>query len=286
MKKFLLACGVFAMISSLSSCCGNSCETASNKGFNDSVSVYFGQVGGANLAQQIKRDPNGAKINKKQLLKAFKYVMLADTANVGLSVGLQVGMYFNTQLMQLSDGVDFDRALYVKEFEKALLADSVADLERAGHILDSLLNKAQDIAMEKRRIEREENPVAVQNAVTGRAFMDKIKKEEGVVTTESGLAYKVIKAGNGPCPVTTDRVKVKYKGMLIDESVFDESTEGVEFPVTGVIPGFGEGLKLMPKGSVYRLYIPAELAYGLNGPETIGPNQTLIFDVELIDIQK
>lgn len=286
MKKFLLACGVFAMIASLSSCCGNSCETASNEGFNDSATVYLARVSGANLSQQIKRDPNGEKINKRQLLKAFKYVMLSDTANVGLSVGLQVGMYFNSQLMQLSQGVEFDRALFVKEFEKALLADSIDNPEKTGHILDSLLNKAQDIAREKQRVALEENPVAIQNAITGRAFMDKIKQEEGVVTTESGLAYKVVKAGNGPCPETTDRVTVKYKGMLIDESVFDENAEGVEFPVTGVIPGFSEGLKLMSKGSIYRLYIPTELAYGINGPQTIGPNQTLIFDVELIDIKK
>ena len=176
-----------------------------------------------------------------------------------------------------------DKYWHWKDLQRSL--NNIAR-HRTRHILDSLLNKVQDIAREKQRVALEENPVAIQNAITGRAFMDKIKQEEGVVTTESGLAYKVVKAGNGPCPETTDRVTVKYKGMLIDESVFDENAEGVEFPVTGVIPGFSEGLKLMSKGSIYRLYIPTELAYGINGPQTIGPNQTLIFDVELIDIKK
>lgn len=287
MKKILLACGVVAMTLGISSCCGDSCSTDSaNKGFNDSVSQYFGKINGANLANQIKKDPAADKIDKKEFMKAFKYVILADTANYGFNYGIQVGMYFNRTMMQFDDGVDFNREEFVKAFEKALMADTIADLEQSGHVLDSLINEVQDRADAKRRYERENNPVALQNKAMGAEFMEKIKQEPDVMTTESGLAYKVVKQGNGPCPEATDRVTIKYKGMFIDETVFDEANDPIELPITGVVPGFSEGLRLMPKGSVFMLYIPSELAYSINAPAEIGPNQTLIFEVELVDIRK
>lgn len=288
MKKFLVACGVIAMTASLSSCCGDSCSTDSaNQGFNDSVSYYFGKINGATLAKQIAADPMSDKIDKKEFIKGLKYTVLADTANHGLNYGVQVGNYFNRAMMQFADGVDFNREVFVKEFEKALMADSISDMDQIGHTLDSLMNIVQERAQAKRLFEKENNPVAVQNKLTGKAFMDKIKTEDGVKTTESGLAYKVVKEGTGARPEVTDRVSVKYKGTFIDDKVFDESSEeAVEFPVTGVIPGFSEGLQLMTKGSKYILYIPGELGYGVNAPESIGPNQTLIFEVELVDIKK
>ena len=114
------------------------------------------------------------------------------------------------------------------------------------------------------------------------------KKKEGVVALPSGLQYKILTAGNGPKPKASDTVKCHYEGRLINGTVFDSSirrNEPAEFPVSGVIAGWVEALQLMPVGSKWQLYIPSELAYGTHGAgQSIGPNQTLIFDVELLAI--
>jgi FKBP-type peptidyl-prolyl cis-trans isomerase FklB len=124
----------------------------------------------------------------------------------------------------------------------------------------------------------------------GEAFLAENAKKEGVQTTATGLQYKVVKAGNGPKPTIKDKVKVHYHGTLIDGTVFDSSIdrgEPVEFQVTGVIPGWTEALQLMPVGSKWTLWIPAQLAYGENSPgDEIPPYSTLVFDVELLGIPK
>ena len=122
----------------------------------------------------------------------------------------------------------------------------------------------------------------------GEKFLAENKKKEGVVALPSGLQYKILTAGNGPKPKASDTVKCYYEGRLINGTVFDSSirrNEPAEFPVSGVIAGWVEALQLMPVGSKWQLYIPSELAYGTHGAgQSIGPNQTLIFDVELLAI--
>jgi FKBP-type peptidyl-prolyl cis-trans isomerase FklB len=124
----------------------------------------------------------------------------------------------------------------------------------------------------------------------GEAFLAENAKKEGVKTTASGLQYKVIKSGTGESPKPTDTVKVHYHGTLIDGTVFDSSVqrgEPISFPVTGVIPGWVEALQLMKVGDKWQLFIPAKLAYGARSPSPlIGPNSTLIFEVELLGIEK
>jgi len=126
------------------------------------------------------------------------------------------------------------------------------------------------------------------NAKAGRDFLNANGKREEVKTTPSGLQYEVIKQGKGPKPETNDRVVVHYTGKLIDGTVFDSSEERGEpatFGVTQVIPGWVEALQMMNAGSKWRLYIPSDLAYGSQGAGgMIGPNQTLIFDVTLLEV--
>lgn len=122
----------------------------------------------------------------------------------------------------------------------------------------------------------------------GQKFLEENKGKEGVVCLPSGLQYKILKNGNGPKPKASDTVKCHYEGRLINGTVFDSSIrrgEPAEFPVSGVIAGWVEALQLMNTGSKWQLYIPSELAYGTQGAgQSIGPNETLIFDVELLDI--
>lgn len=131
---------------------------------------------------------------------------------------------------------------------------------------------------------------ANENKEKGEAFLAENAKKDGIKVTDSGLQYEVVKEGDGPKPTTESTVSVTYHGTTIDGEVFDSSVERgdtVSFPVTGVIKGWTEGLQLMSVGSKYKFYIPADLAYGARGAGAkIGPNSALIFDVELIDIQK
>jgi len=144
----------------------------------------------------------------------------------------------------------------------------------------------QDEIMKKH--EDELKKAAAQNKKEGEAFLAENKKKEGVVTLASGLQYKVIKEGDGKSPKETDTVTVNYQGTFIDGTEFDSSykrNQPATFQVNGVIPGWTEALQLMKAGSKWQLYIPAGLAYGEQGAgRVIGPNATLIFDVELLSI--
>jgi len=128
------------------------------------------------------------------------------------------------------------------------------------------------------------------NKTLGREFLEQNAKNDSVVQTQSGLQYMVLKEGTGAKPGPTDEVTVHYTGRLLDGTVFDSSVERGEpatFPLNGVIAGWTEGLQLMSEGSKYRLFIPSELAYGSKGAgDQILPNSTLIFDVELIKVNK
>ncbi|MFV0376054.1 MAG: FKBP-type peptidyl-prolyl cis-trans isomerase [Mangrovibacterium sp.] len=133
-----------------------------------------------------------------------------------------------------------------------------------------------------------EKKVADENLKKGEDFLATNKAKAGVVTTESGLQYEVITEGTGAKPTADQTVKCHYTGTLLDGKVFDSSVERNEpatFPVSGVIPGWTEALQLMPVGSKWKLYIPAALAYGERGAGgDIGPNETLTFEVELLEI--
>ena len=130
--------------------------------------------------------------------------------------------------------------------------------------------------------------LADENTKIGDAFLADNAKKSGVITQTSGLQYQVLQQGSGKSPATKSKVSVNYEGRLIDGTVFDSSFargEAVEFPVNQVIQGWTEGLQLMKEGAKYRFFIPAKLAYGeIGAGDSIGPNSTLIFDVELLKV--
>jgi FKBP-type peptidyl-prolyl cis-trans isomerase FklB len=126
------------------------------------------------------------------------------------------------------------------------------------------------------------------NMLKGKKFLEENKKLPGVTETASGLQIKTIKEGTGKSPIATDRVRCHYRGRLINGDEFDSSYdrgEPAEFELQGVIPGWTEGLQLMKEGGIYELYIPGDLAYGeRGGGEVIGPNETLVFEIELLEV--
>jgi FKBP-type peptidyl-prolyl cis-trans isomerase FklB len=129
---------------------------------------------------------------------------------------------------------------------------------------------------------------ADKNKKDGEAFLAANKTKRGVHTLPSGIQYLVIKEGTGKQPKATDEVKVHYHGTLIDGSVFDSSVQRGEpatFRLDQVIPGWTESVQLMKEGSKWRVFIPPDLAYGANGPPGIGPNATLIFEIELLEVK-
>ncbi|MBA4501658.1 FKBP-type peptidyl-prolyl cis-trans isomerase [Marinobacterium marinum] len=146
-------------------------------------------------------------------------------------------------------------------------------------------------AFQTRKLEEQRQAVAKlaqDNLDKGQAYMAENGKKDGVKTTESGLQYEQLTAGKGKSPSVEDTVKVHYRGTLIDGTEFDSSyarNEPVSFPLNGVISGWTEGLQLMKEGGKSRLVIPAELAYGPGGMgNAIGPNETLVFEVELLEV--
>ncbi|NBN53112.1 peptidylprolyl isomerase [Proteus sp. G4380] len=148
------------------------------------------------------------------------------------------------------------------------------------------LHNALRTMHERAEAVRQERQAALAEA--GKVFLAENVKKEGVQVTESGLQYKVLKAGDGSIPARTDHVRVHYTGRLIDGTVFDSSVQRgqpAEFPVNGVIAGWIEALTLMPVGSKWELYIPYQLAYGERGAgAAIPPFATLVFEVELLEI--
>ena len=139
------------------------------------------------------------------------------------------------------------------------------------------------------KMEAKQKAAGETNAAASKKFLEENAKKEGVKTTESGLQYKIIKEGKGPKPTIDDTVVVKYKGALINGTEFDNSEKhggSATFPIKGIIPGWTEALQLMPVGSTWELYIPSNLAYGKSAPPMFGPNQALVFTVELLEIKK
>ncbi len=156
--------------------------------------------------------------------------------------------------------------------------------EEMPKLIEAAYTKKQKQIQEERKVQAEAN------LKKGKDFLAENAKKSGVTTLDDGLQYKVITAGKGEKPSDTDEVTVNYEGRLIDGTVFDSSYDRgkpTTFRLNQVIKGWQQGLKQMPKGSTWELYIPADLAYGPNGASgAIGPNEVLIFKVELLDIKK
>jgi FKBP-type peptidyl-prolyl cis-trans isomerase len=196
-----------------------------------------------------------------------------------------VGMDIGATIKRLGPDAPLNPELILRAIQDVLTGkEPLLDTQQANEIRLALSRKLQE------RMAAEMKQAAEKNRTEGEAFLANNKTREGVTTTASGLQYEVLTAGTGEKPKDSDVVTVNYRGTLLDGSEFDSSYKRgkpATFPVKGVIAGWTEGLQLMSVGGKYRLYIPTALAYGERGAgRNIGPNATLIFDIELLSIGK
>ncbi|HEX2867374.1 MAG TPA: FKBP-type peptidyl-prolyl cis-trans isomerase [Ignavibacteriales bacterium] len=210
---------------------------------------------------------------KKEDLKTSK-----DKASY--AIGLDIGKTFKRQAVEINEDA------LLQGIKDAIKKDSLYLLTEA-EIKETMINFSKEM-QEKQTAKLKE--LGDKNKKEGEAFLAENKTKDGVKTTASGLQYKVISSGNGATPKATDKVKVNYRGTLINGTEFDNSYkrgEPIVFNVGSVIKGWTEALQLMKVGDKWQLFIPSDLAYGPQGAgQAIPPNSTLIFDVELLGIEK
>ncbi|WP_462318113.1 FKBP-type peptidyl-prolyl cis-trans isomerase [Marinilabilia sp.] len=232
----------------------------------DSLSYALGFIEAKGWKERVQQTPFDT-IDFKQVALAFKDAKLLDRY-----LDFRRNQFDTLNVAMFKKGF-FNELAY----DKSYFTDMTADV---------YVRKIFQQNKEKR--DSLKKAEATENLKKGEEFLADNATKGGVITTESGLQYKVIEEGDGPVPTADDRVKCTYHGTLIDGTVFDSSVERGDtatFRVKGVIKGWQEALTMMPVGAKWKLYIPSNLAYGEKGAGTdIGPNETIMFDVELIDI--
>jgi FKBP-type peptidyl-prolyl cis-trans isomerase FklB len=206
-------------------------------------------------------------------------VLKNQKEKVSYSIGLNIGRNVGGDLKKQS--IDIDPKILAKGFQDALAGAKPL-------LTDQEIQET--MATFQKEMMAKQAEIAKKNKERGEVFLAENKKKEGVKTLPSGLQYKVIKAGTGKKPKLGDTVTTNYRGTLIDGTEFDSSYkrgQPATFPVSGVVPGWTEALQLMEEGAKWQLFIPPNLAYGERGAgSVIGPNETLIFEIELISIQE
>lgn len=293
MKKIFLACTAAVALVGAASCSGTG-SSSSPKNFNDSLTVAFGKMQGAQTEQMIQNIPEDmkAKFTKDAFLRGFKQALLADTADVayieGLNAGAQAWRNFN--FWRERGVADANSQVFYNYFAEYFKKDSISmeEMNNLQEELQLLFNQAT-----LRMQAREDSIRAAQAAAAGAgaeankvkaaAYLDSIKNAEpGIEITPSGLGYKVVKQGTGAKIAADANVPVIYTGRLIDGTQFDSSNgEAVTFNVQQVVPGFSEGLQLMNPGSKYILYIPSDLGYGDQGNPAVPGGAMMVFEVEI-----
>lgn len=259
------------------------------KTLGDSISYHIGSTEASySLTSATAKGEDAVASQIPTLEKATEYIFSLPQDNDYLN-GLKRALEMRLMLDDMkSQGLDVSPELFLAGYRNALNspAKTMDEVSKDATFTQQLVTRGANEV--KARKEAELREKAAVNEEAGAAYVAALKKKDKKIkTTESGLSYKVLKGGKGALPTATDRVKLTYTGSLIDGTVFDSSDEHgpVTFGVNGVIKGFSEGLRMMTPGSKYRFFIPADLAYGDTGAgDKILPGATLIFDVELLEI--
>lgn len=288
MKKVFFACLAAALAAGTFTSCKNTSAEVRND--VDSISYAAGVMYSDGLLDyQINR--NGLdSAYVKEFIKGIQDGAKDKSAkekayNAGLMIGDQIKNQIfpmiNEQILGNDSARVVNEEVFFDTFIRAL----------NGEAMDMTSDKAQIFIREASEKNHEKQMEAQYgaNKAAGKAWLENNKTADGVVTTESGLQYKIIKLGNGEKPSATDRVVCNYRGTLIDGTEFDSSykrNEPTTFALNSVIPGWTEGFQLMPAGTKFELYVPYELAYKAQDRGNIKPFSTLIFEVDFIKIEK
>lgn len=279
MKKSILSLlAVVAMVCAFASCNKTAQKSDTNNelsAMTDSVAMIQGYMTGQQLGQQfMMMAMQGMPVDTVEFLKGFKKG-IADTTKFSYYAGQIQGV--QTAMGLAKEGID--TKIFAEYLEYALKGDTTKmtmDQEAAYNYIQNYYSKKQEI---------ENKEKYGKNIEEGKKAIEDFAKQNDVITTESGLAYRYATKGTGKSPVDGDKVKVTYRGTLVNGTEFDKSEEPVEFGVNQVIPGWTELLKLMKEGDQVIAYIPYDLAYGANGSgSSIEPFSTLIFDVTLLKV--
>ena len=257
--------------------CPHKVKTVELKNFTDSINYAFGMLNGDQMRMYLlANDTDGTA--QKDFIENINKAMKVSARNPQLvMMGKQIGSAIREQeptgLLGM-ENVATNFELIKQGFVNGMYDyDTQFDSRTAGEYIENTMNQIK----------------YGEAIAAGKKFLEENKLKEGVVTTESGLQYEVIKMGKGAKPAATDKVKVHYHGTLTDGTVFDSSVdrgEPITFALNQVIPGWTEGVQLMPVGSKFRFYVPQELGYGARQAGSIPPYSTLIFEVELLGIEK
>lgn len=268
------------------SCNSNKAKLPTLKTQADSLNYAFGVANGAGIKEYyIKGDSASKKI--ASLLAGMKEGMKGDVDEKNAEL-VDLGTKIGSSLKgQVKSGLMGDSTLKVDiNLIKQGLVNGLrgSKIQMTAQEAQTYLQKTMQ-GIQAKKIEAQFGP----NKIEGEKFLEENAKKPGVITTASGLQYEIIKKGTGKLPSDTSKVKVNYHGTLIDGTVFDSSVdrkEPVVFGVNQVIKGWTEALKLMPVGSKYKIYVPQQLAYGATAQGKIKPFSMLIFEVELLSIEK
>ncbi len=257
--------------------CPHKVKTVELKNFTDSINYAFGMLNGDQMRMYLlANDTDGTA--QKDFIENINKAMKVRARNPQLvMMGKQIGSAIREQeptgLLGM-ENVATNFELIKQGFVNGMYDyDTQFDSRTAGEYIENTMTQIK----------------YGEAIAAGKKFLEENKLKEGVVTTESGLQYEVIKMGKGAKPTATDKVKVHYHGTLTDGTVFDSSVdrgEPITFALNQVIPGWTEGVQLMPVGSKFRFYVPQELGYGARQAGSIPPYSTLIFEVELLGIEK
>ena len=290
-KTILFSLAIAAGTIALTSCGSKTVNKLENT--TDSLSYAFGLANGKSLAdaRQTGMYDELNDLDIDQFLKGFKSTFDATESNKSFELGASQGMQAKRVVKNIEDAsnLTIDKAVVLAAYISALKNDTAFLLPaiQAGQILNRIIEDAIQQKEEAELEARANTPEALETLAKGEEFLAAKAQEAGVQKTESGLLYKVIKAGKkGKQLKNGDRVKVNYVGKHIDGTQFDANKDMTFTVGRGTIAGFGEGLALMAPGAKYELYIPANLAYGKRGAGSIPANSALVFEIEVVEVVK
>jgi FKBP-type peptidyl-prolyl cis-trans isomerase len=255
---------------------------------SDSLSEYYGLMAGSFIGSELSyyAQQSGEAYDREEFIKGLQAVVGQDHSDAYVA-GMNTGFRVLQDIKGMKEqGVQINRDKLLNALRKQVLADSVSRevAEEYSNKYQEMMHSVQSAAQAREEAKKANSPEAKANEKAGKEFL---AKQKDVKTTASGLGYVIENEGTGDAIKDGDRVTVKYEGKHLDGSAFDKGDSAVMVPGQGLIPGFSEALKLVKKGGKATFYIPGKLGYGANGvPQAkIGPNEMLIFEVEVLDVQ-